>query len=66
MEAEVQELLWGAGILALPLLLALPMRLAWSFFIGALGAGAATQMERLFTQRDSRPTKPSLQSYDGY
>ena len=34
MEAEVQELLWGAGILALPLLLALPMRLAWQLWVG--------------------------------
>ena len=34
MEAEVQELLWGAGILALPVLLALPMRLAWQFWVG--------------------------------
>tara|TARA_B100000003_G_C10898032_1_gene358021 strand:+ start:33 stop:1175 length:1143 start_codon:yes stop_codon:yes gene_type:complete len=30
----MQELLWGAGILALPLLLALPMRLAWQFWVG--------------------------------
>ena len=34
MEAEMQELLWGAGILALPVLLALPMRLAWQFWVG--------------------------------
>jgi len=34
MEAEMQELLWGAGILALPLLLALPMRLAWQLWVG--------------------------------
>lgn len=34
MESEIQELLWGAGILALPLLLALPMRLAWQFWVG--------------------------------
>ena len=34
MEAEVQELLWGAGILALPVILALPMRLAWQFWVG--------------------------------
>ena len=34
MEAELQELLWGAGILALPLLLALPMRLAWQLWVG--------------------------------
>ncbi|MEC8763921.1 MAG: hypothetical protein VXX40_01820 [Candidatus Thermoplasmatota archaeon] len=34
MESEMQELLWGAGILALPLLLALPMRLAWQFWVG--------------------------------
>ncbi len=34
MEAEMQELLWGAGILALPLILALPMRLAWQFWVG--------------------------------
>jgi len=33
-ESEIQELLWGAGILALPLLLALPMRLAWQFWVG--------------------------------
>jgi len=32
--AEVQELLWGAGILAIPLLLAIPMRLAWQFWAG--------------------------------
>jgi len=31
---ELQDLLWGAGILALPLLLALPMRLAWQFWVG--------------------------------
>ena len=30
----MQELLWGAGILALPLILALPMRLAWQFWVG--------------------------------
>jgi len=30
----MQGLLWGAGILALPLLLALPMRLAWQFWVG--------------------------------
>ena len=34
MESQLQELLWGAGILALPLLLALPMRLAWQFWVG--------------------------------
>lgn len=34
MESGIQELLWGAGILALPLLLALPMRLAWQFWMG--------------------------------
>ena len=34
MATELQELLWGAGILALPLLLALPMRLAWQFWVG--------------------------------
>ena len=34
MESEIQELLWGAGILALPLILALPMRLAWQFWVG--------------------------------
>ena len=34
MEAAMQELLWGAGILALPVLLALPMRLAWQFWVG--------------------------------
>ena len=34
MEAEMQEQLWGAGILALPVLLALPMRLAWQFWVG--------------------------------
>jgi hypothetical protein len=33
-ESQLQELLWGAGILALPLLLALPMRLAWQFWVG--------------------------------
>lgn len=34
MATEVQELLWGAGILALPLILALPMRLAWQLWVG--------------------------------
>ncbi len=34
MASELQELMWGAGILALPLLLALPMRLAWQFWVG--------------------------------
>ena len=34
MDAALQELLWGAGILALPLILALPMRLAWQFWVG--------------------------------
>ncbi len=34
MATDVQGLLWGAGILALPLLLALPMRLAWQFWVG--------------------------------
>ncbi len=34
MEAAMQELMWGAGILALPVLLALPMRLAWQFWVG--------------------------------
>ena len=34
MASEVQELLWGAGILALPLILALPMRLAWQLWVG--------------------------------
>ena len=34
MDSQLQELLWGAGILALPLLLALPMRLAWQFWVG--------------------------------
>tara|TARA_Y100000991_G_scaffold116532_1_gene87916 strand:+ start:14946 stop:16100 length:1155 start_codon:yes stop_codon:yes gene_type:complete len=34
MDAEMQELLWGAGILALPLIMALPMRLAWQFWVG--------------------------------
>ena len=34
MATDVQELLWGAGILALPLLMALPMRLAWQFWVG--------------------------------
>ena len=34
MEAGTQELLWGLGILALPLVLALPMRLAWQFWVG--------------------------------
>ena len=34
MATDIQELLWGAGILALPLLLALPMRLAWQFWVG--------------------------------
>ncbi len=34
MATELQDLLWGAGILALPLLLALPMRLAWQFWVG--------------------------------
>jgi hypothetical protein len=30
----MQELLWGAGILALPLFMALPMRVAWQFWVG--------------------------------
>jgi len=34
MATEAQELLWGAGILALPLILALPMRLAWQLWVG--------------------------------
>ena len=34
MDAEMQELLWGAGILALPLFMALPMRVAWQFWVG--------------------------------
>ena len=34
MDAEMQELLWGAGILALPLIMALPMRVAWQFWVG--------------------------------
>ncbi|MBL6733032.1 MAG: hypothetical protein ISP84_00635 [Candidatus Poseidonia sp.] len=34
MATDVQGLLWGAGILALPILLALPMRLAWQFWVG--------------------------------
>jgi len=34
MEAEIQELLWGAGILALPLILALPMRYGLAFWVG--------------------------------
>lgn len=34
MATDMQGLLWGAGILALPLLLALPMRLAWQFWVG--------------------------------
>jgi hypothetical protein len=34
MATDVQGLLWGAGILAMPLLLALPMRLAWQFWVG--------------------------------
>ena len=34
MSTGMQELLWGAGILALPLILALPMRLAWQFWVG--------------------------------
>lgn len=34
MATEAQELLWGAGILALPLILALPMRLAWQIWVG--------------------------------
>ncbi len=34
MDAALQELLWGAGILALPLILALPMRVAWQFWVG--------------------------------
>jgi hypothetical protein len=31
---DMQGLLWGAGILALPLLMAVPMRLAWQFWVG--------------------------------
>jgi hypothetical protein len=34
MDSEMQELLWGAGILALPLFMALPMRVAWQFWVG--------------------------------
>lgn len=34
MDAGMQELLWGAGILALPLFMALPMRVAWQFWVG--------------------------------
>lgn len=34
MATAAQELLWGAGILALPLILALPMRLAWQLWVG--------------------------------
>ena len=34
MATDMQGLLWGAGILALPLLMALPMRLAWQFWVG--------------------------------
>jgi hypothetical protein len=34
MATDIQGLLWGAGILALPILLALPMRLAWQFWVG--------------------------------
>ncbi|MFZ9047225.1 MAG: hypothetical protein ACO20Y_00345 [Poseidonia sp.] len=34
MATDLQGLLWGAGILAMPLLLALPMRLAWQFWVG--------------------------------
>ena len=34
MATDVQALLWGAGILALPLIMALPMRLAWQIWVG--------------------------------
>ena len=34
MATDVQALLWGAGILALPLFMALPMRLAWQIWVG--------------------------------
>lgn len=34
MATDVQALLWGAGILALPLIMALPMRLAWQMWVG--------------------------------
>ena len=34
MATDMQGLLWGAGILALPLLMAVPMRLAWQFWVG--------------------------------
>ena len=33
-ELDVAGLLWAAGILSIPILLALPMRLAWRLFIG--------------------------------
>jgi len=34
MATDVEALLWGAGILALPLIMALPMRLAWQIWVG--------------------------------
>ena len=33
-ELDVSGLLWAAAILSIPVVMALPMRLAWSFFIG--------------------------------
>ena len=33
-ELDVSGLLWATAILSIPIVMALPMRLAWSFFIG--------------------------------
>ena len=33
-ELDVSGLLWATAILSIPIIMALPMRLVWSFFIG--------------------------------
>ena len=47
-ELDVSGLLWATAILSIPVVMALPMRLAWSFFIGV--GHEESQYETLFDE----------------